>query len=439
MSRGDDAPRRRLLYVSPVIPATGGNGLAMRAGAVLCVLARRYAVTLVVAPLYPPLYGSVAPELASLCDRVAVLPPARRRVLPAAADRLGRLLARLRGASRGARAGGDASAGSSGGSSAVALPYAEERFDVVHVFRLSMLALGHRYAAALTAHDPELHLDLDDIESDVLREVAALHRGGGRNAVADAAARASGRARVLEDDALDTFDRVYVCSEGDRERLAARGGAQLCLLPNTVPVAPNDPPVDAGGPFQFLFVGTLGYWPNADAVTWLCDEIVPRIERLAARDFQVIIAGGGAPRSLSRLARPPRVTFTGRVPDVAALYRRTGAALVPIRAGGGTRIKVLEAFGHRCPVVTTSRGIAGIEARDGEHALISDTPDEFAASCARLMQDAALRRRLADAALELVRQRYSIDAVAAALDAVPPPPRTAAPPDHRAAAARAPV
>ncbi|GJG85307.1 glycosyl transferase family 1 [Gemmatimonadetes bacterium T265] len=430
----DDAPRRRLLYVSPVLPATGGNGLAMRAGAVLEVLARRYAVTLVVAPLYPPLYGpplygKLAPELAALCERVAVLPPPHAGVLPAWVGRLGRLLARLHPA----RAG----AGASPEPRSDPLPYAAERFDAVHVFRLSMVALGCRYAAALAAHGPELHLDLDDVESDVLGEMAELHRAGGRGAAAEAADRAARRARAQEDEVLATFDRVYVCSDADRERLAPRAHAQLCVLPNTVAGVRDVAPAPPREPFQFLFVGTLGYWPNADAVAWLCDEIVPLIERLAARDFRVVVAGGGAPPSLSRLARPPRVTFAGRVPDVAALYREAGAAIVPLRAGGGTRIKVLEAFAHGRPVVATSPGIAGIDARDGEHALVADTSSALAARCAWLMRDAALGRRLTAAALELVRRRYSVDAVAAALDTVPSPRWPRAPTGRQGAPARA--
>jgi glycosyltransferase involved in cell wall biosynthesis len=227
---------------------------------------------------------------------------------------------------------------------------------------------------------------------------------------------------TLENEALAWFDRIYVCSDSDHARLAPRSPAQLCLLPNTVQLPLGSVSV-RDGVFQFLFVGTLGYPPNDDAVVYFCSEIVPRIEQLTRHDFRVVVAGRGASRQLRRLERPPRIAFAGWVPDLAPLYGAAGAAVVPIRAGGGTRIKVLEAFSYRCPVVTTSQGLAGIDARHDEHVLIGDTTDDFAGCCARLIENAALGRRLAEAAFGLTRRVYSMEAVAAAHAALPPPVR----------------
>src|SRR5205814_10238117 len=100
------------------------------------------------------------------------------------------------------------------------------------------------------------------------------------------------------------------------------------------------------------------------------------------------------------------------VPDAAPCYRAADAIVVPVRAGGGTRIKVLEAFSYRRPVVSTSIGIEGIDAHDAEHVLLADTADVFAEQCVRLMRDAALAERLTEDALSLVKRAYSLEAVA---------------------------
>ena len=135
------------------------------------------------------------------------------------------------------------------------------------------------------------------------------------------------------------------------------------------------------------------------------------------------IAGTGAPKSLIEAASVPPVHFLGEVPDLHPYYAQAHAVLAPIRAGGGTRIKVLEAFSYGRPVVATSIAVEGIEAgivggietRSEEHVLIGDTPEALAQHCARLIFDPALCQRLAGNALALLRQRYTIEALVAAL------------------------
>jgi glycosyltransferase involved in cell wall biosynthesis len=115
------------------------------------------------------------------------------------------------------------------------------------------------------------------------------------------------------------------------------------------------------------------------------------------------------------LSSEPEITVADSVADVADWYRQTHVAIVPLRAGGATRIKVLEAFAYRRPVVSTTIGSEAIDARDGVHLLLADTPDQLAAACARLLSDQALRQTLSARAFELFHERYSLDAVAAYL------------------------
>jgi glycosyltransferase involved in cell wall biosynthesis len=127
-------------------------------------------------------------------------------------------------------------------------------------------------------------------------------------------------------------------------------------------------------------------------------------------------------REVRELSEIPEVRLVGAVPDVAPVYRDAHAVVVPIRSGGGTRIKVLEAFSYGRPVVSTPVGIEGIEARPEEHLLVGDSPAALAAHCLRLMRDPALACRLAERAMALLKSAYTVDALARDASAFAPDP-----------------
>jgi glycosyltransferase involved in cell wall biosynthesis len=223
---------------------------------------------------------------------------------------------------------------------------------------------------------------------------------------------------------------VYVCSEADRRALAPRARAELCVLPNALP-APHTtpaPPPPHDGPFELLFVGTLGYEPNADAARFFCRQVLPLVRPAAPQGVRLSIVGAGAPPTLRALEEAPEVRLVGAVPDVAEWYDRADAVIAPIRAGGGTRIKVLEAFRARRPLVSTSIGVEGLEVRAEEHVLIGDSPAEFAAQCARLIAEPRLAEGLRERGFALFLARYTTEAVLTrvAAQCPPPPPRPAA-------------
>lgn len=375
-----------LLYLSPVIPALSGNGLAMRAGMVLEALAEHYSISLLVVSLYPPFAARVPAAFERLCMRTVVTTPsqfARTRV-----SFLPQFLSRPFGRR----------------------PYHGSRFDIVHVFRLSMMPYARPFLN-VSSGTPKGHLDLDDIESDTHRRIAALcrlNKDGPRAAYYEMEAR---RYEALEEEVLREFDRVYLCSEGDKARLHADCGSDLCVLPNAVRL-PDEARRDAiEGVFTFLFVGTMGYYPNEDAVQYFGSEILPHIRRLTRSDFAVNIVGRGASPRLCQIAVNYGMQMIGEVPDIAPWYQKSTAVVVPVRAGGGTRIKVLEAFSHRRAVISTSIGMEGIDAIDDVHVLIGNTPEVFAERCVRLMADRVLRDRLAENAFSLFRHCYSSEAI----------------------------
>jgi glycosyltransferase involved in cell wall biosynthesis len=295
------------------------------------------------------------------------------------------------------------------------------RFDIAHVFRLAMLPFARHFLDG-SSGAAERHLDLDDIESVTHRRLAALCRLNGESARASFFESEARRYEALEAEVLREFDRIYVCSEGDKAKLPGERRGEICVLPNAVRIPDVAAPEPGDGIFTFLFVGTLGYYPNEDAVSFLGNEIVPRIRKLTQSDFAVNLVGTGASERCVRTATACGLRMIGAVPDVAPWYQNSGAVVTPVRAGGGTRIKILEAFGHRRPVVTTSIGVEGIDARDEEHVLVGDTPEAFAEHCVRLMTDRELRDRLVENAHSLCRRSYSSEAIKRTIAALFAPP-----------------
>jgi glycosyltransferase involved in cell wall biosynthesis len=159
-----------------------------------------------------------------------------------------------------------------------------------------------------------------------------------------------------------------------------------------------------------LFVGTLGYYPNEEGIVYFCTRVLPLIRQASPRDVRVLVVGPGASPAIQDVAHARDVSLIGPVPDVRTVYRDADAVIVPIRAGGGTRIKVLEAFSYRRPVVATTLGVEGIAAQSGEHFLRGDTPAELADACLRLLVSPPLAERLADNAYVLFRHAYTIEA-----------------------------
>jgi glycosyltransferase involved in cell wall biosynthesis len=394
----------QLLYLSPVVPATSGNGLAMRAGMVLQLLSRHYSVSLLVVRLYAPYDALLPAAIARLCSRTALLPADRFAPRPSP-FRPPPLLNLFGRAVRGW------SARASDGIKAAGRAFRGTPFDVVHVFRLSMLPFARPYFGE-SGQTPKRHLDLDDLESATRRRLAELYRLNNNGTMARFEELEAERAEALEAEALQQFDRFYVCSEEDKTELDRRSRGRVCVLPNALPLPGPLPPKRGDGPFTFLFVGTLGYYPNEDAILHFCAEVLPLIRQATQQDVRVTIVGTGATPAIRRLADLPEVRLIGAVPDVAPWYREADAVIVPVRAGGGTRIKVLEAFSYERPVVSTSIGIEGIAARAEEHVLVGDTAPALAAQCLRLMAGAPLAERLTRNATALFVRAYTLDAVA---------------------------
>ena len=391
----------RLLFVSPVLPAPSGNGLAMRAGMTLTALAARYDVWLLVVPLYSSPEGILPGIYAARCRGVVVL--ATGQEVEAT------IWHRWAGVGWGPRV---IRASPARWVDVAADCFARERFEVVHVFRMAALPFAEGYLRPEGRAGPRRHIDLDDIESRTQVRLAALYRANGDPAGARQAEAEAVRCAAIEDGVLAAFDRVYVCSDTDREALRGRGSAEVRVLPNAVPLRGPLRLEAAEAARTFLFVGTLGYYPNQDGALWFCRQVWPAIQEATSGRCRLLIAGPGAGPEVRALGAITGVQVLGMVPDVLDCYAQAAVAVVPIRAAGGTRIKILEAFSYRRPVVSTATGAEGLAVRGDQELLIADAPGQFAAQCLRLLAEPALGRELAQRAFALLREAYSPGALA---------------------------
>jgi glycosyltransferase involved in cell wall biosynthesis len=200
------------------------------------------------------------------------------------------------------------------------------------------------------------------------------------------------------------FDAVSVASTEEAaayRRLSGR--QQVEVLPNgvtTIPATTWTPP--AG--LQALYTGSLTYAPNAEAVAVWNRDVRPIVAR-ALPDVSLVVTGT-LPAVLPADVVHPSIHLTGRLDSLDGVYADARVFIAPIRSGTGTRIKLLEAMARGMPVVTTSKGIEGIAATAGEHALIADDPRDFAGAVVRVLTDDALAARLGAAGRDLVARHY---------------------------------
>lgn len=209
------------------------------------------------------------------------------------------------------------------------------------------------------------------------------------------------------------FDLVVTVSEKDKTRfLSRKKGLNIAVIPNGVDTETNRPAPRLGRDEEILYVGSMDYAPNVDAALYMCKEIFPRIRRRRPH-CTLSIVGKEPPREIRRLGLSPGVTVAGDVSDVRPYYRRAGVAVIPLRFGGGSRLKILESMALGTPVVSTGIGCEGLDVENGRHLLVADRPDDFAACVDRLFTDVDLWEGLARAGRCLVVQSYDWRGIAA--------------------------
>jgi glycosyltransferase involved in cell wall biosynthesis len=206
-----------------------------------------------------------------------------------------------------------------------------------------------------------------------------------------------------------------VCSELDGARLTKIAPeSRTVVVPNGVDTDYFSPMEERETPGRVVFVGPTFWFPNRDAVEFLLDDIWPRVlERTPSATLHLI--GNGPAEARARYARYPGVTVLGRVPDIRPHLAEASCIVAPLRYGGGTRVKILDAWAMAKPVVATTLGAEGLDAEEGREILLRDDPAEFADAITSVLCDPVLRKRLARAGRALVESRYAWNVVGARL------------------------
>ena len=150
-------------------------------------------------------------------------------------------------------------------------------------------------------------------------------------------------------------------------------------------------------PYQFMFVGDSNYFPNLDAIDFLLFEIIPGLDEEASMPFNFIIIGGDiGNRQLDQIKKYDCVTFYRDVDDLTGIYHQANAVIVPLRTGGGSSLKFLEALKYKKPVVATPVGARGFEVSDGVQALIGEDYESMIKHCQTLMNNPAFALKIAE-------------------------------------------
>ena len=279
---------------------------------------------------------------------------------------------------------------------------------------------GQYAPAKRTRRGPRWVLDAHNVEFRLNETLAESVRGVKGAAYRTYARREQRLRRAEELDACQRVDRVVTVSDVDRRVLLGElPDLHADVVPNGVDLErfTPSPRAECEHTQGAVFIGKMDYRPNVQAVQWFCAEVLPLVRRRLP-EFTFTICGAPTTQSVVALAKQPGVSVTGYVPDVRPVLDEAALVVVPLRAGSGTRLKILEAWAMGRPVVATGLAAEGLEAEDGTHLLIGDTPEVFAAHTIHLAEHPDLRSRFGRAGRDLVETSYGWDTVIARLEQV---------------------
>lgn len=284
-------------------------------------------------------------------------------------------------------------------------------YDLIHLDSIHMI----RYGQSPAVRGARIVYNWHNIESEAMRRFGATVPSLARRWYAN---QTAAKLEAIERGMLnDAFGHV-VCSQRELEQLhRIAPGARVQVVENGVDTAffaPQSARSEAGR--QIVFVGTMDYYPNVEAATSFANRVWPEV-REKLPDSRLLIVGANPTPAVSALGGIPGVTVTGTVPDVRPYYHDALAAIVPLRTGGGTRLKILEAMAAGVPVVSTILGAEGLAVTPGSDILIADADDaQHWIDHLNALANVSTRQEQIRAALDLVRTRYDWEIVGQTLN-----------------------
>jgi glycosyltransferase involved in cell wall biosynthesis len=386
----------RILVVSPELPYPPTWGFSIRVSQVLSLLAERHHAELLT--YAPPGASAEAERLARSCAAVHTLDAPNTRSLRRRLLQLTSLISprsfqgRYLHSQAMQRKLDELCAG--------------EPFDIIQVETSQMMTFDFdpRSAVVVVEHD---------VVHELLQRLSTTERSWFRRTYNAAEAR---KFKREETGRCNAAAACVVTSAREIPVVRAAGvRSPILTAANGVDVdyfAPSDEPLD---PDALVMTGLMRTRPNIDAAAFFVGEILPRI-RAKRPGARISIVGGDPPDEVLRLASA-HVEVTGGVPDVRPYVRKASVVVVPLRMGGGTRLKVLEGLAMKKPMVSTSLGCEGIDVKHEEHLLIADAPEDFAASVLRLMDSPFTGQALAARGHALVHRRYRWQSIVGEIEA----------------------
>lgn len=402
-ARGPATPSRpAALLLTPVLPLPGGSGRSMRAWGWLIELARDHSVHVLVAGSLPKGWIMPAdyPAASVLPLQAMIRPPSLRQRL------LGVLCPPVTLLSRRFMLDWSMPRHESVGTELIDDTAPVQR---IVVFR----AYLHDIASELFKRfpDAERTLDMDDLESHTRYSLAAGLLRAGRAKQSAVHLAAAVQYRLVEGRLCADYAETLLASPDDATRLGRRTGRAVGCRPNRVDLPADPAPWSPANPLSLLFVGSLDYFPNEEAARQLATQLAPLLQRQPGLPIGITIAGRAAPPGLDALLRnAPGISYLPDVDTLAPLYAASRLVLVPLRSGGGTKTKVLEALAHRRAVIATGEGVRGLALTPGRHYFAAETPQQFAAAINRIVSGQWDDQSVADEGWRLCRQLYGLPA-----------------------------
>ena len=301
----------------------------------------------------------------------------------------------------------------------------EQTFDAIQVELIHLTAYWSLLKTARNRDGkrPFLICDWHNIESELMRRYSECAPNLPRRWYARMTAQ---RLAELEKQMLSEFDAHTVVSERERAKLLAiQPRAEISVIENGVDIEHYSSSAMAQAEIRLaqkkadsvrriLFVGSMDYHANIDAVCYFVREVWPQIFQHKP-EFIFTIVGRNPTAEVRALAQIPGVEITGTVDDVRPYYDEALAAVVPLRIGGGSRLKILEAMAAGVPIISTSLGAEGLAVTDRENVALADTAQQFCNSVLEVIENETLRNQLVTGGLNLVRSQYDWSAIGASL------------------------
>jgi glycosyltransferase involved in cell wall biosynthesis len=274
-------------------------------------------------------------------------------------------------------------------------------FDIIHVERIFMgMLIEHAFKDRKML---KIVFDFDDYQSRKMYRDLKLQPFSVRKAL-DTIEMI--KFRLYERRLIPKFTCCMVCSEVDRKLIQERKlSGSLIVVPNGADTQACRPRGLTKDQYQVLYLGSMDYEPNNDAVIFFCKEVLPVILR-SVPQTKFVIAGQLPQKEVLNLHNGINILVKGFVEDARTLVEQSALLVVPLRSGGGTRLKILEALAMKTCVVSTSIGCEGIEVTDGVNIAIADGAEQFANKCVELLKDEGKRVDLQEEGRRLVEEKY---------------------------------